>query len=369
MLAQYYQDAYLFIITLFTVFCYTRYKVKVNEIYDGGYQENTVSEKEVIGFVLMLFMVLFVGSRPISGGYFGDMANYYYVYRTLEGKSFAFDLSLNDPVWENFFRWWASNRLGFGSFMIVVALGYFGIAYKTCCRIFPYDKLVSYLVFLAAFSTFSYGTNGLRAGIAGVIFLLALSYAGNWIVCFSLALVSFGIHHSMVMPIFAMFAALAYRKTNVYLGIWLVCVFISALHITWFQDFFSQLSAGSGDKSGAEYLEVSSSGGWRTGFRLDFILYSAMPVVVSYYTVLKKRIQSEYYGFLINIYLITNSIWMLCMYANYTNRIAYLSWSMYPVILIYPFLNEDWGYNRYRIFALIMLAHLSFTLAMHIIYY
>ena len=96
MLAQYYQDAYLFIITLFTVFCYTRYKVKVNEIYDGGYQENTVSEKEVIGFVLMLFMVLFVGSRPISGRYFGDMANYYYVYRTLEGKSFAFDLSLND---------------------------------------------------------------------------------------------------------------------------------------------------------------------------------------------------------------------------------------------------------------------------------
>ena len=369
MLAQYYYDVYLFFILIITLFCYNRYFAIDGEVREDGSLGFYLPQKETLAFILMLFMVLFIGTRPISGRFFGDMSSYYMEYKIYEGKDFSFDASLPDFLWTNLMHWWASLRLGFNSLMVLVACLYFGGTYKAVCRIFPNDKLAAYLIFLGAFSTFSYGTNGMRAGVAASVFLLALSYAGNWIVTIPLAFVTLYIHHSMVMPIFAMFAALAYRKTNVYLGIWLVCVFISALHITWFQDFFSQLSAGSGDKSGAEYLEVSSSSGWRTGFRLDFILYSAMPVVVSYYTVLKKKIYSEYYSFLVNIYLITNSMWLLCMYANFTNRIAYLSWFMYPVVLIYPFLNDDWGQNRYRIFAIIMLLNLGFTLAMQYIYY
>ena len=53
-----------------------------------------------------------------------------------------------------------------------------------------------------------------------------------------------------------------------------------------------------------------------------------------------------------------------------TNRIAYLSWFLYPIVLIYPFLQEEWeDDNQYRIFSVVMLAHLGFTLFMNIIYY
>ena len=60
---------------------------------------------------------------------------------------------------------------------------------------------------------------------------------------------------------------------------------------------------------------------------------------------------------------------MLCMYANFTNRIAYLSWFLYPIVLIYPYLNEDWGVNKYKIFSMVVFLHLSFTLFMSVIYY
>ena len=60
---------------------------------------------------------------------------------------------------------------------------------------------------------------------------------------------------------------------------------------------------------------------------------------------------------------------MLCMYAEFTNRIAYLSWFMYPFVLIYPLVCENWGTQKYRTLSKFMLLHLGFTLFMQIIYY
>ena len=77
---------------------------------------------------------------------------------------------------------------------------------------------------------------------------------------------------------------------------------------------------------------------------------------------------SGLYKDLLNLYLCTNGVWMLCMYANFTNRIAYLSWFLYPIVLIYPFLNEELGPQRYRQFSKVMLCHLAFTLFMAFIY-
>jgi hypothetical protein len=95
-----------------------------------------------------------------------------------------------------------------------------------------------------------------------------------------------------------------------------------------------------------------------------------MPVLVGWYVEFKKQLEvSDMYRNLLNLYLCLNGIWMLCMYASFTNRIAYLSWFLYPIVLIYPFLQEDWGEDRYQKFSYVMLAHLGFTLFMNVIYY
>ena len=95
-----------------------------------------------------------------------------------------------------------------------------------------------------------------------------------------------------------------------------------------------------------------------------------MPILVGYWAVYKKRLQlSKIYTCLLNLYMTLNGTWMLCMYANFTNRIAYLSWFLYPIVLIYPYLNENWGPRRYKDFSKVMLAHLGFTLFMKFIFY
>lgn len=105
------------------------------------------------------------------------------------------------------------------------------------------------------------------------------------------------------------------------------------------------------------------------GFRIDFIIYSAAPIIVGWIAFFKKKIISRKYRFLLNLYLLANSIWLLCMYAEFTNRIAYLSWFMLPIVLIYPFLNEEWGEDQYKTFRWVALGHLGFTLFMQYIFY
>lgn len=111
-------------------------------------------------------------------------------------------------------------------------------------------------------------------------------------------------------------------------------------------------------------------GGGKSGFRIDFVIYSAMPVLMGYYVKYKYKLEDNLYDIMLSMYLTTNGIWMLCMYAEFTNRIAYLSWFMYPILLIYPcFAIKDQQHplvmnrNKYIIY------HLGFTLFMIFIYY
>ena len=76
-----------------------------------------------------------------------------------------------------------------------------------------------------------------------------------------------------------------------------------------------------------------------------------------------------FYRDLIHLYICINGIWMLCMYAEFTNRIAYLSWFLYPIVIIYPFIHENLGHNKYKVFGKTILYHLAFTLFMSLIYY
>lgn len=363
--AYFYQYIYLFFVTVFTVAAYFKYsrRTVINGSVGGG--------RKYGSFLLVAFFILLVGLRPNSGA-FVDMMNYHQWYYYNEGEPFVFDPSAENFIFDNLFLLWSSARLGFTSFMVLICTINFGCMYVACKRLFPNDTLAAFLVFLGAFSTFSYATNGIKAGAAAAVFVLALSYYKKWIVYIPLLLATYGMHHSMILPVAACVVAHFIRNPKLYLWGWILCVLISALHITFFQNIFANLTADTMDDAhGAAYLQsVNSDWGGKSGFRLDFVLYSSMPVLIGYYAIVKKKIHvSQWYAYLLNVYLIVNSVWMLCMYANFTNRIAYLSWLMYPVVLAYPFLCEDWGTRKYKTFAKVMVAHLGFTLFMQIVYY
>ena len=360
--ASLYQNIYLALVTIMTLVVYNQYQSK------NGLREFSPSRTDAIAGVLVLSLVIFIGFRPVSGSYFVDMANYVLYYEFFyDGARFVFDWDVENKIFDNLFALWGSLRLGYTSFFVFVATIYFAAAYLGIRKLFPTHRLTAYLVFLAAFSTFSYGTNGIKAGAAASLFIWALGYRDNLKICIPLILLSWGFHHSMIMPVAAFVVTLFFKNPKYYFAGWMFCALMAAAHVTAFANLF----AGATTEHGAEYLLGSGGGdGTKGGFRIDFIIYSVMPVLVGWYAVVKRRLRvSEMYINLLNLYLCLNGIWMLCMYASFTNRIAYLSWFLYPVVLIYPFLNEQWGRDRYKKFALVMLGHLGFTLFMNVIYY
>lgn len=360
--ASLYQTIYLTLVTILTLIVYNQYQRR------NGLREFAPSKTDAIVGVLVIFLIFFIGFRPVSGR-FVDMMNYVLSYEAFfEGATFVFDWDVENKIFDNLFAWWGSEWLGYPSFFVFVAAIYFGAAYLGLRKLFPNHRLTAFLVFLAAFSTFSYGTNGIKAGAAASLFIFAMGYRENLKVCIPLVLLSWGFHHSMIMVVAGFVLTLFVKNPKYYLYGWGVCFLLAAAHITTFAEFFSGFTT----EHGAKYLTgtLVENDGLQGGFRVDFILYSVMPVLVGWYAVFKKKMNlSPLYKDLLNLYVCLNGTWMLCMYAEFTNRIAYLSWFLYPIVLIYPFLQEQWGKSRYKVFGWVMLAHLGFTLFMNVIYY
>lgn len=189
------------------------------------------------------------------------------------------------------------------------------------------------------------------------------------LICLPIMLLSIGFHHSMKVPLMAFVLAKMIRNPKWFFYGWILSVMLAAAHVSFFQNLFASYS----DEKAKGYLISDQSDDIvyaKGGFRIDFIIYSAMPVWIGYQLVMKKKRKiSDTYRVLLCYYLTTNAAWMLCMYAEFTNRIAYLSWFLYPIVLVYPFLKENWGANKYRMFAKVMGWHLAFTVFMEMIYY
>lgn len=354
--AALYQYVYLFIVVVISFAIFSKY---------GRYSMNRVSgttaEPIVPSLILCVFMAIFVGIRPISY-VFRDMGGYAAEWFMWDMGTYNFSWDVQNKLFDNLRMFMSTSDMPVESFFLLISCVYFGTAYLAVRKLFPNDTLFAYLIFLAAFSTFSYGTNGIKAGAAASLFLVALAYHDNKWMTIAFTLLSWGFHHSMVMVVASYLVVYYYHKPKWYFALWSFSVLIAAAQIGVFQNLFASMA----DESGQEYLEGD---GAMLGFRPDFILYSAMPVLVGYYAIFKKKIVSNSYNIILCTYLMTNSIWMLCMYASFTNRIAYLSWFQYPIVLIYPFLKERWGGSQYPLLKKVAYGHLAFTLFMVLIFY
>jgi hypothetical protein len=72
----------------------------------------------------------------------------------------------------------------------------------------------------------------------------------------------------------------------------------------------------------------------------------------------------------VNTYLLANSLWILLIEANFSNRFAYLSWFMMPWVLLYPFVpGKIVGRPRTRLIAGILCAQYLFTYVMGVVIY
>lgn len=349
-----YQCIYLIIATVLLYYYINRF------VLQGYYQDAERPTTSTLCIFLIIALSVFIGFRPQFVG--SDTTQYMQEYAFLIGNRFDFDWELENPLFYNLFKLCASLNLNVSVFLFIIAAIYFSCIYIACRRLFPQNQEITYLSYLVAFSTFSYGTDGIKAGAGAAIFLVALAYKEKLWLTVLLALISIGVHHSMKVVVYAYIICALIKNTKIYFWGWLCALLIAAAHISVFQELFASYT----DETGRSYL---SGGSFMTGFRPDFILYSSVPVVIGYIMYFKRNFRDEIYEMWLRMYMLTNSVWMLCMYASYTNRIAYLSWFMFPVVLLYPYYAIYSNDNQQIEGVKVTKYHLWFTLFMELIYY
>ena len=99
----------------------------------------------------------------------------------------------------------------------------------------------------------------------------------------------------------------------------------------------------------------------QTGFRWDFLIYSASAVYIGWFFIFKKKITDPLYIHIFGVYCITNAFWILVITAAFSNRFAYLSWFLMPVVFAYPMFRYKIWDNQYKTFSVILLLYFMFT--------
>ncbi len=313
----------------------------------------------ISGVFLGIFLLIFIGMRPIYG-LFGDTLNYNVGFtRYANGAEIS---KVNDYGWHLFMKLSSSIMTVHGFFTICAFLYIFPL-YRVSKAFFKEYWYYAFLMFVVSFSFWTYGVNGVRNGVACSLFLLGLSYRNNILVMILCFLVSLMFHKTLFLPIIAYGITYFYNNPKVFLKIWLICIPLSLVLGGLFISLFASL--GFGDERLAGYLTSASAG----SFRIDFIFYSGFAVFAGWYFIIKKGFHDSLYNQILNTYLICNSFWILVIRANFSNRFAYLSWFMMAIVIIYPLLKRHFFNNHHWMLGKILFVYFLFTYLMYYVYY
>lgn len=323
---------------------------------------------------LISFLIVFLGLRPErSGGVFGDTGMYAHWYEVILDRQIELDFS-GEWLWS-----WIGLKCkdwGFtvNSYFLLIEFFYIGLMFIACLRLMRNNIWVAMLFCLVSFSFYGYAVNGIRNGLACslLIFAIALLTGNKYEKITSIIIMVFAyfVHHSTILPsLCAVLSLTTIKKPKFAITFWIISVFISLIIGNFFGDLFAELGFderasyfGDADETGNDIL------GW-TGFRFDFLLYSAMPVLMVWYVTIKRNFNDITYNIIANTYILANAFWIMVIRAEYSNRFAYLSWFLYPLVIAYPLIRMNIWETQDRNAALILLAYSGFTFFMSTIYY
>lgn len=348
-----YTPLYHHIILLVTLFAFIELQLR-------GYTKN-----RFLSIGLMLFAIIYMGFRPISGAYFGDMSTYA---RHFEWYSMGGAILKNEDILFRLFMQFCSRIMDVNTFFLICAILYIIPLYILSKKWFNSLWFYAFLILVGSFSFWSYGVNGIRNGIAGSFFLLAMSrnkliYRVLWLV------LSVGFHKSMLLPTVGYIATWFYNVPKTYFFVWIAAIPLSLLLPGFWENLLTSMVD---DDRAAAYLieeDIHDNQFSYTGFRWDFLLYSAIGVFAGWYYLFKKRLKDVNYQRLFNTFLFANAIWILVIRANFSNRFAYLSWFMLALVVVYPWLTAKFEKSQTTRFAYILLGYYLFTYIMNVFVY
>lgn len=302
--------------------------------------------------LLLVFVVGFIVFFP--AGYGSDKERYLYLFRNIFSTTFDKDLG-----WVFYTYLVRSITNSSNLFFLLTAFIYSFGYYLFLKKIVPTHSL--FYILIATFGSlgfFGYGVNTIRAGIALSLFMIAFVYRQKILVFIVISIIAVFIHKSILILLAAFVLTKYVSKYKWFIGLWLLFLVFSIANIDVLSKFI-QANFSTVDVRVVEYLGSETNELYKSGFRYDFLLYSIIPIIFGYYYLNKLKFKSSIYLRLYNIYLIVNAFWLLVIRIPFTDRFAYLSWFLFPLLLLYPLFFIKNIKNRKRKIAIIMLGIVS----------
>lgn len=320
--------------------------------------------------VFVAFWGILVGLRPVHY-MFGDTVIYAvgFKHAFAEGqynwveKLFSFEGEYIFGAIQDFCLEYGNLQL---LFFIFAAL-YFGCQYLATRRLFGAYWFAPYLAMACMIDYFGFAVNGMRNGAASALMILALTYHKRLRVAIPLTILACGIHKSMLLLACAAILAHCFTRTNVYLACWVACIGLAAVAGNTISAVLSSSVFSAADGRMAHYIDMSQQEWFtsqfsRIGFRPDFLLYSAVPIIVGYWFLNMRKQDDVHYRWWLNTYIIANSFWVLNMYSSVSNRFAVISWFIAGIVLLYPLFKFSFIRHQGRIAAGAFACWFSFDL-------
>ena len=328
-------------------------------------------------FILSVIITLFFGLRPVSGSF-------------IDTIMYSINFDRITPIYRPISlhtEWlWTNNtvfckRMGFNvhEYFFIIAVGYIGGMFVFAWKQMRTNLWLMMLFFLIGFQSYNFGTNGIRNGMACSIELIAFAFLANAdeskfskYFSFFLMFLTLGIHRSTMLPSVAALASYYYiRDTKLAIRFWLLSIALSLVAGPLVEQFF--VSLGFDDRmeqySSVHMTEDMASYFSQTGFRWDFLTYSAAPVAMIWYVTRYRHFTDKAYSIFANTYLLCNAFWIMVIRSTFSNRFAYLSWFIYPIVIAYPLLRMNLWKDQDRRTALIFFLYSGFSFFMFFVYY
>lgn len=313
----------------------------------------------MLALVTLAFTVVYFGLRDPwgSGQFLGDTPAYTRYFEDLKYNVVTTSKDLGFYMFMKFFAGFTNVTV----FYLVCAFIYVYPQYLLSKKIAPKYFFYAFAFIVTSFSFFGFGTNGLRNGLATSLFLLALYLKPKTWRILLLFVIGFSFHSSLVLPIVAFLLSYYVKGTRWLIGIWILLVPVTFLFGANLNLLLENIPFLTDERFNNLYGREYSSDVIR-GFRLDFVIYSVIPIALGAWFIFKKNFRDAFYVRIFNIYLIGNSVWLIFMFAAYSNRIAYLSWFLIPIIVMYPLMRIPTWKNQSHVIGTAIIVNLLLTL-------
>ncbi len=305
-----------------------------------------------------------MGLRQVRTDYFGDTINYTLSYELLQQ---GVSIKIKSDYLFNYLLKFCSTIMDVHSFFLLI-----DVLYIIPCLLFSQKYFRRYwffamFMFMGSYSFWSYGTNGLRNGLATSFFIMGLYFYDKKYWMYFWFLLGYFMHASLVIPIAAFIVSGIYKNPKIYIYIWVLAIPISLVGGSSWSSVIATL--GMEDRTSGYLTNVVKTGeeASATGFRWDFLVYSASAVFAGAYFIFKKKITDPFYIHVFGIYCIANAFWILVITAAFSNRFAYLSWFLMPAVIAYPIFRYKIWKEQYKIFGAILFVYFMFTYFMNVI--